>query len=400
MENNNITGHAGIPVETYALMHADDVVAIARRGSGVEIKLPEKLPFGLRTEPLDFVFFMDWLRKRVNNLQRSYMNKVYMARKVGRDLELILYDSCALSITDQFWIKRSDIDMTWTKLQEMRDQNKILANVALTGKTANLDWETVKQGATSLFATKGAFPKAILGNTMLKQGGTSQYEWVSSMIGKALGLPVQEAAIVNPSVSGQRDANGNLIVVPLKSEGGEPLKSENGEQLHGVVTNLDDTLVEITLFTSDKTSFVHASELFVGSGLSEASREGQHHRYFYDRLPSEEFKRDFERVLILNWLISNHDMHVENYGCLYSPDTFEIIGVAPSFDHNSAEFDGFIPELDVPDIVIPNIHYHGDVIERIKSGCLDEVLDKEISNWLSSEQKSCVRNVAAELVSL
>ena len=351
---------------------------------------------------------MNWLRRRVDNLQRSYMNKVYMARKIGRDFENILQDSCALSITDHFWINRSDINMTWSNLQDIRDQNKTLVDVALTGKTAYLDWEAAKQGVTSLFATKGAFPKAILGNTMLKLGGTSQYEWVSSTIGKALGLPVQEAVIVNPSVSNQRDDKGDLIVVQLRSENGELLNSENGEPLYGVAINLDDTLVKITLFTSDKISFVHASELFIDpptprdekGPFRKARDEGQHHRYFYDKLPSEEFKRDFERVLILNWLISNHDMHVENYGCLYSPETFEIIGIAPSFDHNSAEFDGLIPELDVPDIVASNIKHHGDVIEKIESGCLDEVLDKEIKNWLSSEQKTCIKNVGTELVNL
>ena len=131
-----------------------------------------------------------------------------MARKAGRDIELILQDSCALSITDQFWIKRSDINITWAKLQEIRDQNRTLADVALTGKTAYLDWETAREGATSLFATKGAFPKAIIGNTMLKLGGTQEYEWVASVIGKTLGICVQDAVILNSSVSNNRDIDG------------------------------------------------------------------------------------------------------------------------------------------------------------------------------------------------
>jgi hypothetical protein len=379
-------------------MHADDVVAIARLGLGVEIKLPEKLPFGLRTDPLAFDFFMEWLRKRVDNLQRSYMNKVYMVRKVGRDLELILRDSCALSITDQFWIKRSNIDMTWTKLQEMRDQNKTLSNVALTGNTASLDWEAVKQGVTSLFATKGAFPKAILGNTMLKLGGTSEREWIASAIGKNLGLPVQDAIILNPSISNSRNADGACT--------NEVLNRTNGSDATPII--IDDTLVEISLFTSDKISFVHAAELFAASPkladderspFENAQHEGQHHRYFYDRLPSEALKREFERVLILNWLISNHDMHAENYGCLYCPETFEIIGISPSFDHNNADFDGLIPELDVPDIVASSIEHHEDVIAKIEAEDLDAILE-EMKDWLSPEQKACARSVGRNLANL
>jgi hypothetical protein len=108
-------------------------------------------------------------------------------------------------------------------------------------------------------------------------------------------------------------------------------------------------------------------------------------------------KRDFERVLILNWLISNHDMHGENFGCLYSPASFEIIGIAPSFDHNSADFDGMMPELDVPGIVAPSLKYHGDVMEKIKNGALDTVLD-DVKDWLTPEQRAGVQAVAKELL--
>jgi hypothetical protein len=153
------------------------------------------------------------------------------------------------------------------------------------------------------------------------------------------------------------------------------------------------------LFTSNAASLVHASELFSGTHFSEAHREGQHHRYFYERLPREEFKREFERVLILNWLISNHDMHGENFGCLYDPETFELTGIAPSFDHNSADFDGTMPELDVPDIVIPSLKYHGDVIEKIRVGALEQVLDT-VKDWLTPEQKDGVRSVGDELLQL
>lgn len=396
---NSLTRHTGVPVGTYALMHADEEVAIARREfNSLDIILPQKLPFGLRVEYLDFEFFMDWLRKRVDNLQRSYMNKVYMARKVGRDFENILRDSCALSITDQFWVKRSDIDITWAQIQELRDNNAVLSEVALSGNTANLDWEAVKQGTTSLFATKGAFPKAILGNCMQKLGGTQEREWAASMIGKALDLPVQEAAIINSSVSNSRRDDGSRIPRQVTIKDGHVIETEDGNIVYAI-HEADDTLVEISLFTSESISLVHASELYSDSGFAEAHRNGQHHRYFYDRLPCDAYKREFERVLILNWLISNQDMHGENFGCLYSPRTFEIIGVSPSFDHNSADFDGTIPELDVPGIVTPCLKYHGDVISKIEAGYLNIVLD-ELKDWLTPEQKNGVRRVSEELVRL
>jgi hypothetical protein len=329
------------------------------------------------------------------------MNKVYIARKIGRDFENILRDSCALSITDQFWVKRSDINTTWAKLREMRDQNDALDDVALTGNTVNLDWKAVMQGTTALFATKGMFPKAIRRNSMLKLGGTQEREWVASVIGKALGLPVQDAVIINPSLSNSRNNDGTMMprmISELTALTIGEIKQKTIKDIT-VKPNADDTLVEITLFTSETVSLVHASELLADSGFGEAHRDGQHHRYFYDRLPSESLKREFERVLILNWLVSNHDMHGENFGCLYCPITFEITRVAPSYDHNSADFDGTPAEVDVPDIVAEGIIYHGDVIGKIVSGSLDAALD-EVKDWLTSEQKSCVKAVGAELVGL
>lgn len=68
----------------------------------------------------------------------------------------------------------------------------------------------------------------------------------------------------------------------------------------------------------------------------------------------------------------------------------EIIGVAPSFDHNSADFDGTIPELDVPDILADGVRYQGDVIEAIVAGKLETALDS-IEAWLTPEQKDGVR---------
>ncbi|GHU75554.1 hypothetical protein FACS1894188_06680 [Clostridia bacterium] len=358
--------HTGNPVSTHVLMHADEIIAVAHRESNsVDVKLPEKLPFGLRTASLDYVDFMRWLDRRTDNLQRTYMNKVYIARKVGRELNNILRDSCALSVTDQFWINRSDMpDMTWSKLQEKRDQNETLVNVALTGNTAYLDWEAALQGTTSLFALKGQFPKAIRGNVLLKRGGTQEREWVASVIGEALNLPVQKAVILSPA---------------------EP-------------SGKDDALVSIELFTNENNSLVHASELFSNApDYSESCAVGQQHRYFYDQLPNDALKYEFERVLILNWLISNHDMHGENFGCLYDPNTFEIKNITPSFDHNSADFDGTTPDFDVPGIVIPSLARHNDVIEKIKSGELETAVNS-IGDWLTDEQKNGIKTVGQELL--
>ena len=373
-------------LNTYTLMHANDIVAVADRSlNKVDILLPSKMPFGLRDDNIDFISFYQWLNKRASNLERTYMSKVYIARKVNRDIESVIRDSCGLSITDQFWINTSDINMTWDKLQEKKDENEVLADVALTGNTENIDWSKALEGTTSLFATKGSFPKAIMKSKMLKCGGAQQNEWIAYVIGIYLNIPVQKVIIKNPSLNNSRDKDGSWL--------DKISKLDNGLS----VNPLDDTLVEIDLFTSDSCSLVHASELLHNKSFNDYYRDGQHHMLFYNELKNDSYKRKFEKILILNWLISNHDMHGENYGCTYCPNTFEITGVAPSYDHNSSDFDGTIPELDVPEIVLPNLSHHIDIINKIKNGALDKALS-EIKNWLSPEQKQGIQSVARILI--
>jgi len=362
-------------VNNYTIMHCDDIVAtVSRKNNSVKVEMPEKMPFGLRDSDLDYADFYDWMQKRVDNINRSYMNKVYMARGIGRDIENVIADSCAISITDKFWIRRSDIETNWELLNKMRDNNSDLTRLALFGDIEKINYEKLREGTTSLFAAKGNYTKAIQGKHMRKIGGTQQYEWVATMIGNTLDIPVQQAKIINPSVGGARDSSGILLGI-----------------------NLDDTLVEIELFTNDNKSLVHANELYTSDEFQKHQKDGTHHRYFYDRLPNEEIKRKYERILILNWLVSNHDMHSENYGCLYSPDNFEILDVSPSFDHNSALFDGTIAEFDVPGIVMPNLKYHDDILDKINNGILKETL-QQFEYWLSDEQKRKVLIVSKDIL--
>jgi len=359
----------------HTIMHYNDVVAVTdRKNNSIKIEIPEKMPFGLRDSILDYVDFSNWMWERVDNLNRFNMNKVYIARRIGRDTENVVADSCALSITDKFWIKRTDIETNWELLNKARDTNSELNKIALFGHVENYYDERLRAGTTSLFTTKGLFAKAIKEKHMRKIGGTQEYERVATMIGNSLDIPVQKSAIKSPSISGNRDSDGKFLN-----------------------TYSDDALVEIELFTNDTQSLVHANELLKGTDFQTAQRERKHHKYFYDRLPNEKIKRKFERILILNWLISNHDMHSENYGCLYSPATFEIMDVTPSYDHNSATFDGTTPELDIPDIVIPNLKHHEDILEKIEKGALEETLH-DIGYWLTEEQKDNVRLIGKKII--
>lgn len=47
-------------------------------------------------------------------------------------------------------------------------------------------------------------------------------------------------------------------------------------------------------------------------------------------------KDNLYKMWIVDYLICNRDRHRQNYGFYYRPDTMEIIGMHPLFDHNNA----------------------------------------------------------------
>lgn len=70
----------------------------------------------------------------------------------------------------------------WTNSKKLRDDNLALNNVALTGEiTEN---EDMLKGFTSLFTTKGYFPKAVFGGYIYKLKKDSVLEYPAYLIGK------------------------------------------------------------------------------------------------------------------------------------------------------------------------------------------------------------------------
>ena len=96
-----ISRKTGRPLATYTLMHEEEeILRYYENLNNVEIMNPDKLPFGLRSLKLEIspMHFKEWLNNRIDSIGRTYMNRVYILRKVGRSRELILQDSSAISI--------------------------------------------------------------------------------------------------------------------------------------------------------------------------------------------------------------------------------------------------------------------------------------------------------------
>lgn len=156
-------------VKILTIMHEDSkVLTVDRSSDTLTIYNKDKLPYSIRKRELHTSDVTEWIIDRISNINRTYMNMVYIARKVGRDRYKVLKDSCGISFTDNFWIHTNDVGSSWEELKRLRDENLALSTVALTGIIGNSK-EDLNSGYTSLFTTKGYFAKAILGGYMFKR---------------------------------------------------------------------------------------------------------------------------------------------------------------------------------------------------------------------------------------
>ncbi len=344
-------------VRHYTIMHEHTpVLEFDRETECVTVHHAEFLPFGLRrkTAPSSVAVF-EWLTNRIDHLNRTYMNAVYIARKVGRDRDKVIKDSSGISFTDNFWIKTRDSVASWEELKRLRDANIALNKVALTGALS--DDADVLNGFTSLFTTKGYFPKAVLGGYLYKRREDALLEYPAYLIAKRLGIRAAKAS-------------------------------------------LDGDYVKIALFTDENTSLVHASE------LKQFFDTDQEIYNLFARKEasavSQKIVGELQRMYIFNYLIANPDLHDDNYGVLYDPKTFSFLSLAPCFDHNVAFMEGFLglsrttmgnsASLPLDALAARFLPYHPDIAKRLavlKTDDLKEYLSerqlyelKERISWL------------------
>ena len=340
-------------ITNYTVMYEDKpVLTFNRKTDEVVVCASKLLPFWLRggavVRP---TVVLEWLIYRIDNVMRTYMNMVYIARKVGRDRDKVIADSSGISFTDNFWIQTSDTHWTWDELVRLRDENRELSRVALTGQIDTS--KNLLSGFTTLFTTKGYFPKAIIGGYLYKLKKDALLEYPAYLIGKHLGVNIAECALA-------------------------------------------DDYVKIKLFTSENVSLVHASEL---------------KEYFDTRdeiynamlkIGRTDIKEQLQRLYIFNYIIGNPDLHDENTGLLYDPKTFEFISASPCYDHNAAfheDFDGmsratlegdeYIQLDDLAEMYIP---FHPTIAAKLKTMDYTEI-SRHLTRWQLSELQERVQRV-------
>ena len=286
----------------YQIMHKDTVIAYADDEHITEIVISALCP-------ACFVVGMPltrWLDNRTVDTHRSHSRRLFKALRMrsNADIAELIAAGHGISITDNWWIQRTDENLDY---HELKQYNEELADIALFGAS---DSQKGDLSGYRELGTVGSFEKAwrfIDGKWyMYKQGRTPELisEYYAYQFLKAMGVHTAEY------------------------------------QIHRTVSE-ESGLESVCIITEDFTG--NASVDF--EPFCNYFDDREESEYILTRLP-EALHTDYVMMLFYDALLFNGDRHNQNAGFLRNSETGEILGLAPYFDYNLSLAAVGVPRID------------------------------------------------------
>ena len=281
----------------YQLMNKDTVVATyeeQKRLDDYRYALVEQhdpyLPHG-------FAGIDDWIDGRQIAKHRASIEKLMRELGMNTRHDFIGMVRC-LSLTDTFWMKRADEELSWQDVSLYRNPfDDVIARIAFDGTGM---YGRENSPTSPEFATSGSFAKCWIREgervSLLKRGSEGYANAGFEPYSEALASDLLDAARIDH--------------VPYEVV-----------RYHGKIAS------KCPLFTSEKVGFVSAHRLFDGPFDVEDMLE------FCAAHGAED---SFREMIVMDAVMANVDRHSGNYGFLVDNATGDILHMAPLFDHNMA----------------------------------------------------------------
>ncbi len=281
----------------YHLMNKDKVVAVYDETQGVndyryeEVeRLDPYLPYGFTT-------INDWIDGRKIAKHRVSIERLMRQLGLNTRRDLIGTARC-LSLTDTFWMKRADEDVTWDSISLYRNPfDDVIARIAFDGTGM---YGRQNSPTSPEYATSGSFAKCWVREdrqvSLLKRGST---DWANA------GFEPYSEKLASDLLDAAKVDHVPYDVV----------------RFHGKLAS------KCPLFTTEDVGFVSAHRFFA-------------HRFDIDDMlgfSAEHGAEDaFREMVVMDAVMANVDRHAGNYGFLVDNETGEVLRMAPLFDHNMA----------------------------------------------------------------
>lgn len=279
----------------YYLMHKNDIVAVTEDLEVKEVRVSSLMPSRLKVGSI----LNYWLEARMIDMHRANSRMLFRSLRLRQsdEVERIIDISHAVTITDNWWLRREDEELDYYNLKRY---NESIANIALTGVSDKSFSEKLANGYLEL-GTTGSFEKAwkfIDGKwCMYKKGNTEELvaEYFCYCFLHYLNEPVAEYKIMRVASTGIR----NKVNIFILSKD----------------------------FTNNASvDFEPFWNLFWGE-IDE--------KFILQDIP-ERLCIPYLKIIYFDALLQNPDRHSQNIGFLRNAETGELIELAPNFDFNMA----------------------------------------------------------------
>lgn len=302
-----------------------------------------------------------WWHRRAIPASRSGLSQALRTLHLHAPEEL-LTKCFGLSLSDQYWVKPENVDVTWEDVNFFDHPfSEDVGNILFGNKPVSSSFSMMSPDGSVNGWLKKKW-KIIGGKRCLLKGGSNFW---SEPFGEVIAARIADRLEISHTAYW------------LGYEG----------KHHAPVSVCKD-------FITRDTELVEAGAI---AGTLERQPEESKYAHFCrccEALHIPDYERSLDEMLVLDYLIANQDRHMGNFGAVRNADTLEYLGMAPLFDcGTSLRYD--TPDVYIePDINVesqPFCSFHDEQIrlvqhpERFDLSALQGI-DMEINTLLADER--------------
>ncbi len=275
------------------------------------------LPISLRFDKVSYDdIYHGWAESRHMNIARTNAKNILNSLRLSQNNQYRITEALHFAtLSDSYWIKNADENISWEEVSLFRQpQNKDISEVALCGGTKLVEGKIHTPEPSVL--------------------GMSAKTWKADNDGR---LWLYKISRKEAAASKIFDLLQIKHVPYIKAEEKELFEITSPERLEKIRKS-GEIVVKCPIISSEAKSIFSFEDYQVfceGNGYPD--------NYAYSSV-EEKFADDYYAMQIADFIISNEDRHIGNWGFFMDNQSGEILSLHPLFDHDHA----FSGEKDIP----------------------------------------------------
>ena len=306
----------GMEEKLYSLMHRDNPVcaisidtvsgAILRVSKPVN---PELLPLG---GSIDSAMLKKWWQRRAVPVGQGKIQRILEQMGIATPQEYLV-KNLGLSLTDHYWIKPLDMELGWEDINLFTNDFRDPVGDMQFGLEPDAILDLPANAFSPSSSTQGDLTKKWIivdGKRFLVKGnhGSNSQESLNETV--ATLLHQKQGRVPYVSYSTMRLGDNQQIYCVCES-----FTSDEVELIPAI------DIVESKKKDNAMSMYEHFIHVCIGHGMNESA-----------------VRTFLEYQILADFVLTNTDRHLNNFGILRNANTLEFIGMAPIFDSGNAMF--------------------------------------------------------------